>query len=66
MTARNNTETSSIYYQLMCLPLLSSQHIISVFKMIQMEAKQAHGNKFDEFLKYHEKQWIIKEGPQRI
>lgn len=61
MTARSSTETSSIYYQLMCL-----RHIISVFNMIQMEAKQAHGKKFDEFLKYYEKQWIKKEGPHRI
>lgn len=60
LAARSNTESSKIYYQLLCLPLLPPEHIVNVFKMIKMEAKAVHGHLFDTFLDYYERQWIKK------
>lgn len=60
MTARNNTETAKVYYQILCLPLLHADHILEVFKVIRMEAKSAHDTLFDKFMEYMERQWMLK------
>lgn len=55
--ARKNTKSAQIYYQLLCLPLLPANEIITVFMDIKNEAKEQFGSLFDPFFHYYEKQW---------
>lgn len=60
MAARKNTETAKVYYQILCLPLLPADYILDVFSIIRMEAKSAHGDLFDKFMSYMDRQWMKK------
>lgn len=57
---RGNEAAEKIYYKLQCLPLLSSQHILSAFEHLKREALAIDKSKFRSFLKYFEQQWIRK------
>lgn len=60
MAARKNTDTAKVYYQILCLPLLPAAYITDAFNLIRMKASAAHGDLFDTFMDYVERQWIKK------
>lgn len=57
---RGNEAAEGIYHKLQCLPLLPSEHILSAFKQLKQEALAIDKRNFRLFLKYFERQWIVK------
>lgn len=56
----------SIYYRLLCLPLLPAEHISAAFRELFEEAMIVDRPGFHLFFEYFNSQWMIKEGPQNI
>lgn len=50
----------SIYYRLLCLPLLPAEHIKSCFRKLRREAEEVNWDIFRSFFEYFNRQWIIK------
>lgn len=58
---RSNKQAESIYYRLMCLPLLPADYINDAFESIVTEANAIKPNiPMKKFLAYYRKQWIQK------
>lgn len=55
---RSNTPLAKIYYQLMCLPLLPAVEIEPTFYLVKQETIAEHGNVFNQFFRYFERQWL--------
>lgn len=55
-----NKEAREIYYQLLSLPLLPPEDILTEFNRLKVIALANHRPVFAEFIKYFESQWIIK------
>lgn len=53
-------------YKLLCLPLLPPENINPEFKKISIIARLNHRSMFESYLKYYERQWMVKEGPSKI
>lgn len=56
----SNMNAKSVYYRLMCLPLLPSEHIDQAFIDLKQEADKIDKHGFHSFLKYFKAQWIKK------
>lgn len=63
---RENEAAKSIYYKLMYLALLPASDIIQMFNSLKSEANDLRNRKLDKFVSYFRRQWIVKEGPQKI
>lgn len=48
------------------LPLLPPRAIAAMFDTIKNEAKELGNASFDRFISYYYRQWMEKEGPQKI
>lgn len=59
---KSNENARKLYKKLKNLPLMEENNIILAFALLKAESK-SFGNRFDEFMKYVEDQWITKEGP---
>lgn len=59
-TIRTNDEAKKIYYELLALPLLPAKDIRSAFDVIKLRVTTLQIPHFDDFLKYYEKQWLIR------
>lgn len=57
---RSDKYAASIYYRLLCLPILPATHIHEAFESLKKEAFQRNKRGFSRFFKYFEKQWIVK------
>lgn len=57
---RNNLIEREIYYKLMCLPLLPPEMILTGFEILRKMAERVTFAPFHDFLKYYERQWIIR------
>lgn len=63
---RSSSEARSVYYRLLCLPLLPPQHITNMFSELKKEANQIKFDGVDvrlvfrPFLKYFQRQWIVR------
>lgn len=50
----------------MYIPLLPPEAILTAFRAIKNKAEEIDKDKFSEFLKYYDNQWMKKEGPHKI
>lgn len=57
---RSNKEVESIYYRLLCSPLLPVQHIFDAFKQLKSEARAIKKSSLRKFVTYFKRQWIKK------
>lgn len=55
---RTNPVAETIYYKLLCLPLLPANLIMPAFNMLKSEAYDLDKNVFEPFFKYYENQWL--------
>lgn len=53
---RSNEEAASIYYRLLCLPLLPADRIIAAFESLKIWASKFPA--FNGFIAYFERQWL--------
>lgn len=53
-------DAREIYYKLLSLPLLHPRDIIPEFQKLKVIALAKHRAVFAEFIKYFERQWILK------
>lgn len=60
---RNDKKAREIYRQIQCLALLPHKQIKPAFEQIAFEAIQLYPA-FGEFLKYYDRQWIVREKPE--
>lgn len=57
---RSNERAKSVYYRLLCLPLLPSEYIEKCFIELKNEADGINKLAFHSFMKYFKNQWIKK------
>lgn len=57
---RSDTNARSLYYRLLCLPLLPAEHIKEMFLSLREEAFKINKSVFRPFFKYFNKQWVEK------
>lgn len=60
LAARSNNKAAKAYYELLCLPLLPAEYIQNAFNLIRMENQNQHGETFEQFVDYYERQWLKK------
>lgn len=63
---RQNEAAQKIYYKLMYLAMLPANQIIPMFNSLKDSAKELNNEQLDSFFSYYRRQWITKEGPQKI
>lgn len=56
----SNANAKSIYYRLLCLPLLPSEYIDKCFIELKGEANKINKQAFRSFMRYFKNQWIKK------
>lgn len=56
----SHKDAREIYYKLLSLPLLHPRDIIPEFQKLKVIALAKHRAVFAEFIKYFERQWILK------
>lgn len=57
---RSNKQVESIYYRLLCLPLLPGEYITKAFNALKAEARAIKSRALRLFLSYYERQWMEK------
>lgn len=57
---RTNSNARSIYYRIQCLPLLPPQFILDAFTELKAEANKINRDVFRPFLKYINRQWLLR------
>lgn len=57
---KSNENAKSVYYRLLCLPLLPSEYIDNCFIELKHEADEINKQGFRSFMKYFKNQWIKK------
>lgn len=63
---RENESARNIYYRFIYLALLPPNDIIPMFNHLKSEVKDLSNTKMTKFVSYFCRQWIKKEGPQKI
>lgn len=63
---RNDKDLTRCYYKLLCLPLLPPEKISPSFMALKTTMLVEPVEPLRLFLGYYERQWIIKEGPEKI
>lgn len=63
---RHCDDASNIYYKLMNLALLPPHDIDPTYKLLEERARELKNPKLDVFIEYFRRQWIIKEGANKI
>ncbi|XP_044317503.1 uncharacterized protein LOC123038074 isoform X1 [Drosophila rhopaloa] len=61
-----NKHAYVLFLKFLYLPLLPATKIVEAFNMLKCQAKSLEKIMFSPFLKYFEKQWLKKEGPENI
>lgn len=56
----NSKDAASIYYRLLCLPLLPEQFINDSFEQLQTEAFALNRRGFKTYFGYYRRQWIVR------
>lgn len=56
---RSNPNARSVYFRIMCLPLLPAEYIGNMFMELRDEANKIDRSTFRPFLQYFYKQWIV-------
>lgn len=57
---KKNDKALLLYHKFLCLPLLPPHLILDAFDMLVREAKAISGTRFDRFIRYFERQWLIR------
>lgn len=63
---KTNSSAHNIFYKLMYLALLPTNCIDRMFTHLMERAKEVNNAKLNEFMKYYRRQWILKEGADKI
>ena len=57
---QEDKSAESIYRQLLCLPLLPPDRIVSAFEIIKLRAMALNADAFRQLLRYYNAQWLHK------
>lgn len=56
----HDTQALALYRKLLCLPLLPADRIVDTFNAIALVATNQFPNKFNDFLRYIQRQWLTR------
>lgn len=63
---KTNELAESLFYKLMYIPLLPANEIESTFDVLRNDVHDIDNDGLNKFIRYFERQWIVKEGPGQI